>query len=97
MEPIFPFRGTIVSVSEKTPVSPTKHSWTKNTYFWISAVLFILGIAGLVKGDNFIRDPGQRHENVLWAIYFAASVVMLINGLISHKIWLSSFVEKETN
>lgn len=84
-------------MSEKTPVTPTKHSWTKNTYFWISAVLFILGIAGLVKGDNFIRDPGQRHENVLWAIYFAASVVMLINGLISHKIWLSSFVEKETN
>ena len=62
-------------------------------------MLFLLGIAGLpfVKGDNFIRDPGQRHENNLWALYLAASVVMLVNGLISHRIWLSSFTEKDSN
>ena len=84
-------------MSEKKPITPTKNSWLKNTYFWIAAVLFILSIAGLLKGDNFIRDPGQRHENTLWALYFAASVVMLINGLLSHKIWLASFVEKDSN
>ncbi len=90
-------RGTIKVVSEKTPVIPTKHSWLKNTYFWIAAVLFVLGIAGLLKGNDFIRDPGQRHEDWLWAIYLVAAVVMLINGLISHRIWLSSFVEKDSN
>ena len=60
-------------------------------------MLFVLGIAGLMKGNDFIRDPGQRHEAWLWAIYLIAAVVMLINGLISHKIWLSSFVEKDSN
>jgi hypothetical protein len=83
-------------VSEKRPVTPTKNSWMKNTYFWIAAVLFILGIVGLVGKDAIIRDPGQRHENNLWAIYLVASVVMLVNGLISHKIWLSSFTEKDS-
>ena len=84
-------------MSDKRPVTPTKHSWLKNTYFWIAALLFILGIVGLAAGDNTIRDPGQRHENKLWLIYFAASVVMLVNGYISHKIWLSSFAEKDSN
>lgn len=84
-------------MKEKKPVTPTKNSWLKNTYFWIAAVLFILGVVGLIGGDNIIRDPGQRHENKLWAIYFVASIVMLVNGLISHKIWLSSFPEKDSN
>ncbi|MBI1331769.1 MAG: hypothetical protein GC165_02700 [Armatimonadetes bacterium] len=84
-------------MSEKKPVTPTKNSWLKNTYFWIAAVLFILGVVGLIGGDPVIRDPGQRHEDKLWAIYFAASVVMLVNGLISHKIWLSSFPEISLN
>jgi hypothetical protein len=60
-------------------------------------VLFVLGIAGAIRGNDFIRDPGQRHEDLLWVIYLVAAVVMLINGLISHKIWLSSFVEKDSN
>lgn len=60
-------------------------------------MLFILGLAGLFKGNDFIRDPGQRDEKWLWAIYLVAAVVMLTNGLISHKIWLSSFVEKDSN
>ena len=84
-------------MSEKRPVTPTKNSWMKNTYFWIADVLFILGIVGLVGGDAVIRDPGQRHEDKLWLIYLVASVVMLVNGLISHKIWLSSFAEKDSN
>ncbi len=84
-------------MSEKRPVTPTKYSWMKNTYFWIAAVLFLLGIAGLIRGNDFIRDPGQRHEDKLWAIYLVASVVMLVNGLISHKLWLSSFAEKDSN
>ena len=70
---------------------PGKLSWLKNTYFWIAAILLVLGIVGLTGGDNIIRDPGQRHESKLWAIYLAAAAVMLINGLISHRQWLSQF------
>lgn len=78
-------------MSNKNPESPSKHSWLKNTYFWIAAILFVLGLIGLFMGDNVIRDPGQRHENKLWAIYLVSSVVMLINGYISHQTWLKQF------
>ena len=79
------------TVSEKNVEVPTKNSWMKNTYFWIAGILFILGLIGLIWGDGVIRDPGQRHENKLWAIYLIASLVMFINGYISHKLWLKQF------
>jgi hypothetical protein len=78
-------------VSTNNPEFPSKNSWLKNTYFWIAAILFVLGLVGLVMGDGVIRDPGQRHENKLWAIYLVSSVVMLINGYISHQTWLKQF------
>ncbi len=84
-------------MSEKpTPANrPGKNSWVKNTYFWIAAILLLLGILGLVKGDKTIRDPGQIHENNLALIYLAASVVMLINGLISHRAYLAQWDSSE--
>lgn len=82
-------------MSEKRPAAPTKRSWMKNTYFWIAAILFILGIVGLVGGDPIIRDPGQVHENKLWLIYLIASVVMLVNGYVSHTTWLSQFKKED--
>ena len=86
-------------MSEKPKVAnrPGKNSWVKNTYFWIAAVLFFLGVLGLVKGDKTIRDPGQIHESNLWMIYLAASVVMLINGVISHRAYLAQWDDLEEN
>ncbi len=63
---------------------PKPAAW-KNTYFWISGVLLLLAIVGIVGGDPVIRDPGQRKESGLWLIYLGASVVMLVNGVLSHR------------
>jgi hypothetical protein len=61
-----------------------KPAWYKNTYFWISGILFILFIVGLVSGDATIRDPGQKRESMLWLLYLVASGIMLLNGFMSH-------------
>jgi hypothetical protein len=64
-----------------------KPAWYKNTYFWIAAILFLIGVAGLpfLLGPEAIRDPGQRREGGLTLIYLGGAVVMLVNGLLSHK------------
>lgn len=64
-----------------------KPVWYKNTYFWISGILFIIGIAGLpfLAGTEAIRDPGQRRESGLAWIYFGGSILMLVNGWLSHR------------
>lgn len=74
-----------------------KPKWIKNTYFWIAAILFILGIVGMPTfgGDPAIRDPGQRRESNLYLIYFGASLVMLVNGLLSHSQTLQHYRETE--
>ena len=61
-----------------------KPAWYKNTYFWISGILFFLCIVGLTAGDDTIRDPGQKHEGYLWLLYLVASGIMLLNGILSH-------------
>jgi hypothetical protein len=73
-----------------------KPAWHKNTYFWIAAILFVLGIVGLpfLGGDNAIRDPGQKHESNLYLLYFVASAVMWIGGTISHRQTLQQYHEE---
>lgn len=67
----------------RTPSVPT---WWKNTYFWIAAILFVVAIIGLIRGPEAIRDPGQKREdNLVVLIYFGGAVLMLINGLLSHR------------
>jgi len=73
----------------------TKPVWYKNTYFLISGILFILGIVGAVSGDHAIRDPGQKREGGLYLLYFVASVVMLVNGYISHQQTVQQFNEEQ--
>jgi len=66
---------------QKTPAVPV---WYKNTYFWISGALLILGVVALIFGDHAIRDPGQKFEEHLWLFYFIAAIAMLANGVMSH-------------
>jgi hypothetical protein len=73
----------------------SKPAWYKNTYFWISAALLLLGFIGMIAGEKAIRDPGQKHESGLAWIYFGASVIMLVNGLISHKQTVQLYAEQE--
>ncbi len=78
-----------MSESKRHPVPV----WYKNTYFWISILLLVLSIVGLVAGDNAIRDPGQKVEHNLWFLYLIASVVMLIGGIVSHRQTLQQYEE----
>ena len=73
----------------------SKPIWYKNTYFLISVILFILGIIGAVSGDQAIRDPGQKREGGLYLLYFVASVVMLVNGYISHSQTVQQYEEEQ--
>ena len=43
-----------------------------------------MGLYGMVAGQQTIRDPGQKREGGLALLYFTASALMLINGLLSH-------------
>lgn len=79
-------------MSEKPPPKPV---WWKNTYFWIAGILFIVAIYGLpfLGGEAAIRDPGQKREGGLVLIYFGASVVMLVNGWLSHRQTVQHYKE----
>lgn len=72
-------------MSAKKPLPEPK--WWKNTFFWISGILVIIGFIGLpfFGGDQAIRDPGQLPENNLVLIYWLAAVIMLVNGVLSHR------------
>jgi hypothetical protein len=76
---------------QKVPAVPV---WYKNTYFWIAALLVILGVIGLAVGDNAIRDPGQKVEHGLCWLYFVAAVVMLVGGLVSHRQTVQQYQEE---
>jgi len=82
----------VVVSRKKEPAVPV---WYKNTYFWIAGILFILGIVGIIGKDDAIRDPGQKKESGLYLLYFIASVVMLVNGYISHKQTLQQYEEEK--
>ena len=70
-------------MSQKKPAP--KPVWYKNTYFWIGGILLLVGILGLITGDNTIRDPGQKRESGLGLFYLGAAVVMILNGWMSHR------------
>lgn len=70
----------------KTAQKPHTHAWWKNTYFWLAAILLLVGMAGLLGGPKLIRDPGQKREdNLVTMLYFVGAVVMLVNGWLSHR------------
>jgi len=70
--------------------------WWKNTYFAIAAVLLVVGICGLpfIGGERAIRDPGQQPDSGLVIIYWVAAVVMLVNGVISHRATVQHYREQ---
>ncbi|CAN5379670.1 hypothetical protein BH11ARM2_BH11ARM2_03160 [soil metagenome] len=80
-----------------TQKKPTpKPVWWKNTYFWIAALLLLVGFVGLpfFGGDATIRDPGQKKESNLWLLYLVASVLMFANGWLSHKQTVRTYEEE---
>lgn len=81
-------------MSDKKPASPPK--WIKNTYFWIAGLLFFVALYGLFKGENTIRDPGQKRESGLVWMYFISAIISLINGYISHLRTVRDYNEENT-
>jgi len=69
-------------VSKKRIPEP---KWWKNTYFWIALILLGLAVFGLLRGEDAIRDPGQKDESGLVLIYLLGAVIMAINGVLSHR------------
>jgi anti-sigma-K factor RskA len=75
-----------------------KAAWWKNTYFWISAILFVVGVIGLMKGPAVIHDPGQKREDsIVVMLYFAGAVLMFVNGWMSHRQTLDHLAHSEEN
>ncbi len=79
-------------MSQRKP--PSKPAWYKNTYFWIGGILLVLGLIAIVVGDQAVRDPGQKREGGLAILYIVASVVMLVNGYLSHRQTVQQYEEE---
>ncbi len=62
--------------------------WWKKTDFWIALILAAIGIVGLARGNEVIADPGQDVDPRLAWLYLLAALVMLINGILSHRQYL---------
>lgn len=80
---------------QKKPAA--KPVWTKNTFFWIAGALLLLTVVGLpfLGGDHAIRDPGQKTERIpLFLLYFVAAIVMVVNGVLSHRQTLQQHAEE---
>lgn len=68
-------------------------AWWKNTYFWIAAILIVVSILGFARGDEFVRDPGQTDEPHLTWIYLAGAILMMANGVMSHRSYVKHYGE----
>jgi hypothetical protein len=78
--------------------NPAKAAWWKNTYFWISAILLVVGIIGVMNGPGVIHDPGQKREDsIVVMLYFAGAVLMFLNGWLSHRQTLDHLAHAEEN
>ncbi len=56
-----------------------------NGFVLIGIILLFISVAGLVKGNTLLTEPGQAPNPYAWLEYLAAAVLMLINGAVS--IW----------
>ena len=81
-------------MSEKKLAKPPV--WYLNTFFWIGAILLILGLYGLpfVGGDRAIRDPGQKREDGLFVYYLLGGIAMIANGWLSHRQTVLAYEEE---
>ncbi len=69
--------------------------WWKKTDFWIALMLAVIGIVGLARGNEVIADPGQDVDPRLAWLYLLAALVMLINGILSHRQYLRELEEEK--
>ena len=56
-----------------------------NGFVLIGIILLFISVAGLVKGNTLLTEPGQPINPYAWLEYLGAAVLMLVNGAVS--IW----------
>ncbi|MGC8667075.1 MAG: hypothetical protein ACP5VE_03015 [Chthonomonadales bacterium] len=56
-----------------------------NGFILIGIILLFISIAGMVKGNALLTEPGQPTNTYAWLEYLAAAILMLVNGAVS--IW----------
>lgn len=73
-------------MAEQKPPSP----WWRNSYFTIGFLLAIIAFVGLARGPQAITDPGQPPPTswLPWT-YLGAAVLFIVNGVLSHRVYLS--------
>lgn len=71
--------------------------WWKNTYFWIAIILTVIGIIGLARGNQAIADPGQDVHPMLAWLYLLAAVIMVINGVLSHRQYIRDHAQHQSD
>jgi len=57
-----------------------------NMFLIIGLALFLVSLAGFATHDHFLMEPGQAPNGNLSLIYLGASVIMVINGLVSNRL-----------
>ena len=56
-----------------------------NGFVLIGIILLFISVAGLVKGNTLLTEPGQPVNQYAWLEYLGAAALMLVNGAVS--IW----------
>jgi hypothetical protein len=78
-------------VSAKRPARPV---WWRNTFFLFGALILVVAVVGFVRGEDAIRDPGQKRESNLALMYVVGGILMLGNGLLTHRQSLAAYEEE---
>src|SRR5689334_4061130 len=54
-----------------------------NGFVLIGIILLFISVAGLVKGNTILTEPGQPVNQFAWLEYLGAALLMLLNGAVS--------------
>lgn len=54
-----------------------------NSFILTGIALLVVGIAGIVKGNRWLSEPGMPLNPYAWQVYLAAAALMFINGIAS--------------
>lgn len=73
---------------------PREPRWWLNTYFLFAFLLALIGLLGLARGAEYIRDPGQPSSAGHPLYYLLAAAVFVMNGVVSHRSSLRTYHEE---
>jgi hypothetical protein len=72
---------------------PAAPRWWLNTYFLFGILLFVIAVLGLMRGADYIRDPGQPDNPTLGWWYMLASALFFVNGWVSHQATVQAYLD----